>query len=531
VKGLTALHPEVPAEQRGKYLGLASEPVIAHLKSLGVTALELLPSQQGYSERFLVERGLCNYWGYNTLGFFAPDVRFASNGGGAQIDEFKTMVRALHRAGIEVILDVVYNHTGEAEQIGPTLCFRGVDNAAYYMLDPDDRRRYLDFTGCGNTVNVTHPQVLRLVADSLRYWVQEMHVDGFRFDLAPALGRRGRAAPELDQGLFALIAQDPVLSRVKLIAEPWDVGHDGMRLGGFLPGFAEWNSRYRDTARRGFLRGDSGMIGELATRLAGSSDLFAGAGRAPQASVNFVACHDGFTLHDLTAYERKHNDENGWNSQDGDGNNHSRNFGIEGETERADVRDAREPAARGLLGLLAFSLGTPMLQQGDEFGRSQGGNNNPYNQDSAPFWVSWQLDAGGRAMLEHARRCFALRRELGLFRRLAHLSAGDVQWLRPEGGELEAADWHAPARRALGMRVRGHDANGKPDASAPDTLLLLNAGDAPLHFALPRDARAHAWSVRADSAEPVLAPDAVALDSVRVGAHGVCMLIALRRQA
>jgi len=531
VKGLTALHPQVPVELRGRFLGLASEPVIAHLRALGVTAVELMPVQQAYSERFLVERGLCNYWGYNTLGFFAPDQRFGSGTSpGCQVGEFKTMVRALHRAGIEVILDVVYNHSGEADELGPTLSLRGLDNPTYYRLDPREPRRHQDFTGCGNTLDLRAPPTLRLVADSLRYWASEMHVDGFRFDLAPALARGASSAPELDGGLFALILQDPVLRRLKLIAEPWDVGPDGMQLGAFPPGFVEWNSRYRDCLRR-FFRGDPGQIGELATRLAGSSDLFAGRRRAPQASINFVACHDGFTLRDLTSYERKRNLDNGWEGRDGSGDEPSRNFGAEGETAQPEVIARRERAARSLLASMALSLGVPMLLQGDELGRTQRGNNNPYAQDNATSWVSWELAAGQRALLAFVRRCFAQRRESPLFRRREHLrgvaqpgaqpGVKDVTWLHPAGRELREQDWRDHDLRALGMLTSGHDPDGRPDLSRTPQLLLLNGGDAPLDFRLPEPPCA--WEVLLDSGQPQRAGE-IATEAVRLEDHALCLL-------
>jgi glycogen operon protein len=540
VKGLTALHPDVAPELRGTFLGLSSEPVIAHLRALGVTAVELMPVHQAYSERFLVERGLSNYWGYNTIGFFAPDARFAAGGGATSVHEFKTMVRALHRAGIEVILDVVYNHTGEADELGPTLSLRGLDNAAYYMLEPRDPSRYANFCGCGNTLNLEHPAALRLVADSLRYWVQEMHVDGFRFDLAPALARKARGGIELDQGLLALIDQDPVLAGVKRIAEPWDATHDGMQLGRFMPGWAEWNSRYRDGVRR-FFRGDARQLGEIATRLSGSSDLFAGARRGPHASVNFVACHDGFTLRDLLSYERKHNQQNGWDDRDGENDNASRNFGVEGPTERADVLEARARTARSLLATVACSLGVPMLQQGDEMGRTQHGNNNPYGHDSEIGWVDWRLDAEQRELLRFARRCFELRRTLAVFRRREHFGGAkvggrpgdaaaikDVSWLRAEGGELRDDDWNDPERRALAMWVCGHDADGRPNASLPSALLLLNGGDQPVSFRLPDAGAARSWRVLLESAASTCAPSraggSVTGASFVAPAHAVCLL-------
>src|SRR5262249_47240711 len=410
VKGLSFLHPEVPPGLRGTFAGLASEPVLDHLLRLGVTAVELLPVQHAFSEQPLVERGRVNYWGYNTIGYFAPDARFA--GTGDPVSAFKAMVRALHRRGLEVILDVVYNHSGEGNELGPTLCLRGLGNATYYRLDPRDPRCYLDVTACGNTLNLEHPQTLHLVAASLRYWVEEMHVDGFRFDLAPALAR-GPHGVDLACGLFALLATDPTLSRVKRIPEPRDVGPDGYRLGGFPPGFAEWNDRYRDCVRR-FWKGEPGQLGELATRLAGSADLFDPRSRPPQASVNYVACHDGLTLRDLASGAGGGGDPDG-------------------------------RVARSLLATLAASLGVPMLQQGDEMGRSQGGDANPYDRDDPTSWVRWDLGPEERALLEHAQRCLALRRALGAGRRTEHFHAEardggqkDVSWLRPEGGEMES---------------------------------------------------------------------------------------------
>jgi glycogen operon protein len=498
VKGLTALHPGVAAEQRGRFLGLVSEPVIAHLKLLGVTAVELLPIQHSFSERFLVERGQSNYWGYNTLGFFAPDARFGSQAGasGEQVVEFKQMVRALHRGGIEVILDVVYNHTGEADALGPTLCFRGLGNAAYYRLGAQDRRLYPDVTGCGNTLDFEHPQTLKLVADSLRHWVQEFHVDGFRFDLAPALARV-QGAVRTDLGLFALILQDPVLSRVKLIIEPWDLGPNGYQLGGFPPGFVEWNDRYRDCVRR-FWRGEGGQVGELATRLSGSSDVFAPQLRAPQASLNFVTAHDGLTLADFTGNDR---------------------------------------VARGMLATLALSLGVPMLQQGDEMGRSQGGEQNAYAEDNATSWVRWVLDAREQALLEHTRRCFGLRRELPVFRRTKHFvgqreqsgDMPDVTWLRPDGGVMQARDFEDPECRALAVWMCGHDATGTCDATQPGVLLLLNPSGTEQRFTLPVTANAayaRGFRVLLDTTGAI-EMDHAPCDAIVLAANGACLLQAV----
>ncbi|HYC32280.1 MAG TPA: glycogen debranching protein GlgX, partial [Gemmatimonadales bacterium] len=387
VKGMTMLHPDVPEPLRGTYLGLATDPIIDHLRSLGVTAVELLPVHHFVTDRRLHEQGLVNYWGYESIGFFAPDVRYATGGLGQQVAEFKSMVKRLHRAGIEVILDVVYNHTAEGNHLGPTLCFRGIDNEAYYRLDPERKRYYVDYTGCGNTVDLRHSRALQLVMDSLRYWVGEMHVDGFRFDLAPVLARESDAVSPFAE-FFDVVRQDPVVSRVKLIAEPWDLGPGGYQAGGFPIGWGEWNGTYRDAVRQ-FWRGDGGQVGQLASRLAGSSDLYEAGGRSPLASVNFVTCHDGFTLHDLVSYEQKHNEANGEENRDGSDNNLSRNWGAEGPTEAVHVVRMRERIKRNFLATLAFSQGVPMLSHGDELGRTQRGNNNAYCQDNPVSWFDW----------------------------------------------------------------------------------------------------------------------------------------------
>ncbi|HEY6724718.1 MAG TPA: glycogen debranching protein GlgX, partial [Polyangiaceae bacterium] len=384
VKGMTMLHPDVPRHLRGTYLGLASDAIIDHLLSLSVTAIELLPVQHFESERRLADLNLTNYWGYNTIGFFAPDPRYSSGSRGEQVNEFKTMVKAFHRVGIEVILDVVYNHTGEGNHLGPTLCLRGADNASYYRLVEHDRRYYQDFTGCGNSINVLHPRSLQLVLDSLRYWVREMHVDGFRFDLAPTLARDPYEFDGFAR-FFATVQQDPVLRSVKLIAEPWDVGPGGYRLGGFPPGWAEWNGRYRDCVRR-FWRTDEGQVPELASRLSGSSDIFNSNDRGPHASVNFVACHDGFSLADLVSYEEKHNRDNGEDNRDGANDNYSKNWGHEGETNAGWVLRLRDRMRKNFLATLAFSQGVPMISHGDELARTQQGNNNAYCQDSTLSW-------------------------------------------------------------------------------------------------------------------------------------------------
>jgi glycogen operon protein len=503
VKGLTVQHPDVARPQRGTYLGLSAEPLVEHLNSLGVTAVELLPVHHSVSEQHLVERGLSNYWGYNTLGFFAPDARFASGDRGEQVSEFKTMVKTLHRAGIEVLLDVVYNHTAEGNHLGPTLSMRGIDNASYYHLDASDPRHYVDYTGCGNTLNTRHPRVLQLLMDSLRYWVEEMHVDGFRFDLAPALARELQGRDRLER-FFSTIQQDPRLAEVKLIAEPWDLGPGGYRSGEFPSGWAEWNGQYRDTVRR-FWRGDGGKVGDLASRIAGSADLFEAGDRAPFASVNFVTAHDGFTLADLVSYEQKHNEANGEDNRDGTDANWSRNWGAEGPTESESVLQLRERMARNVMATLAFSQGVPMLSHGDELGRSQRGNNNAYCQDNEISWVDWELDPRGRAFLEFCREAFALREASPILRRRSFFSGRvdadskdkDVSWLRPDGDEMKLEDWNDPDRRVLGMLAPGGanaevDERGRPIQG--DTLLLvLNAGERPCLFRLPRPQTPGHW--------------------------------------
>jgi len=495
VKGMTALHPGVPEHLRGTYLGLASDAILDHLLGLGVTAVELLPVQHFVDDRRLHDLGLSNYWGYNTLGFFAPERRYASGDLGQQVTEFKTMVKAFHRVGIEVILDVVYNHTGEGSSMGPTLCFRGVDNASYYRLVPEDPRHNYDFTGCGNSLNVLHPRTLQLVLDSLRYWVQEMHVDGFRFDLAPTLARDPFEFDAFSR-FFAIVQQDPVLSGVKLIAEPWDIGPGGYRLGGFPPGWAEWNGRYRDTVRR-FWRGDDACVPKLASRLSGSSDVFHGGDRGPFASVNFVTCHDGFTLHDLVSYERKHNLANGEENRDGANDNFSRNWGVEGPTDSNPIVRMRDRMMRNMLATLAFSQGVPMLSHGDEVGRTQQGNNNAYCQDNELSWVNWELDEDNRSLLEFVREVFRIRKSNPVFRRSRFFVGGEVHpdglkdlcWLRPDGKEMSDEEWRDPKTRTFGMLVAGIaadevDERGRPNHGST-LLILFNPSNRAVHFVLP----------------------------------------------
>jgi isoamylase len=467
VRGLTRLHPGIPEALRGTYAGLATPPVIEHLQRLGVTAIELLPVHAFADERRLVQHGLRNYWGYNSIGFFSPEMRYAATG---SLGEFKTMVKTLHAAGIEVILDVVYNHTAEGDHHGPTLSFRGIDNSVYYRLDPHDRRHYLNYAGTGNSFNTAHPAVLTLVMDSLRYWVNEMHVDGFRFDLAVSLTR--------ESAFLAVAQQDPVLSRVKLIAEPWDLGPHGYRLGAFPSGWAEWNDKYRD-AVRSWWRGDAGMIGALASRLSGSSDVFPPAGREPAASVNFVTAHDGFTLSDLVSYERKHNEANREDNRDGSDNNRSANYGVEGPSDDPATKKLRERQKRNFLATLFFSIGTPMLLAGDEMGRTQQGNNNAYCHDSELTWLDWDLDADGRALLDFTRRAIGLRKAHGEFRRRAH-----IVWHSPEGREMSEGDWHLPFARCIG-------------AQSGELLLLLNAHHERIDFSLPHGD----WQLLLDTSE------------------------------
>ena len=505
VKGLTVRHPGVPEAIRGTYAGLASEAVIEHLTGLGVTAIELLPVQFRVDDRHLVEKGLANYWGYNTIGFFAPDPRYASGGpapAGA-VSEFKSMVRTLHAAGIEVILDVVYNHTAEGNQNGPTLSFRGVDNASYYRLSPDDPRYYMDYTGCGNTLNMRHPRTIQLLTDSLRYWVTEMRVDGFRFDLASALARELHEVGKLD-GFFDIILQDPVLSRVKLIAEPWHLGEGGYHVGNFPVGWAEWNGKYRDCVRR-FWKGDGGAVSELATRLSGSSDLYAHNGRKPYASVNLVTCHDGFTLHDLVSYDDKHNEANSEGNRDGHADNHSWNCGAEGPTDDPAVNELRERQKRNMLATLLLSQGVPMLLAGDEFGHTQNGNNNAYCQDNETTWLNWDHTPPQRELRNFVRRVVGVwrnqpvlrRRHFFQGRRLHGSGVTDVSWFDPTGGEMTDEAWDSGWARCFGVRWAGDlitetDEFGKPVVG--DTLLILfNAHWEPLPFTLPDPAPADLW--------------------------------------
>ncbi|MGX5682185.1 glycogen debranching protein GlgX [Schumannella luteola] len=517
VKGMTQLHPDVPEQDRGTYSGLAHPAIIDHLTRLGVTTLELMPVHQFVNDSVLQEKGLSNYWGYNTIGFFAPHAGYssrvdsASRAGGEQVDEFKSMVRAMHAAGIEVILDVVYNHTAEGNHLGPTLSFRGIDNAAYYRLVDDDPQFYMDYTGTGNSLNVRHPHSLQLIMDSLRYWVTEMHVDGFRFDLAATLAREFFEVDKLAT-FFELVQQDPVVSQVKLIAEPWDVGPGGYQVGGFPPQWTEWNGKYRDTVRD-YWRGEPSTIGEFAERLAGSADLYEGDGRRPVASINFVTAHDGFTLRDLVSYNEKHNDANGEDSQDGESHNRSWNSGAEGETDDPGILALRSRQQRNFLATLLLSQGVPMIAHGDELGRTQLGNNNVYAQDSELSWVHWE-DAD-EELIEFTAAVARLRAEHPTFRRVRFFTGRpvtrgrgeplpDIEWLTTEGTPMEEADWEAGFIKAAGVflngnGIRGRDARGRRITDR-HALLYFNAAEDDVECTLPPEEYSARWSLEVDTA-------------------------------
>jgi len=515
VRGLTMRHPQIPSELRGTYSGLASPPVIEHLTRLGITAIELMPVHESVPERELTDRGLTNYWGYNTIGFFAPHHGYSRSAEPhGQVAEFKSMVKALHAAGIEVILDVVYNHTAESGAAGPTLSFRGIDNAAYYRLDDSDPSVYLDYTGCGNSLNVRHPHALQLIMDSLRYWIVDMHVDGFRFDLAAALARELHEVDRL-AAFFELVQQDPIVSQVKLIAEPWDVGAGGYQVGKFPPLWTEWNGKYRDTVRD-FWRGRP-VRPEFASRLAGSSDLYETSARRPVASVNFVTCHDGFTLADLVSYERKHNEANGDGNRDGSDDNRSWNCGTEGPTDDSAITELRTRQQRNFLVTLFCSQGVPMLLAGDEIGRTQGGNNNAYCQDNEVSWVDWEAAGKHADLLDFTCALIALRRDHPVFRRRRFFSGtvqgtagpGDITWLTPAGTEMTVADWRSDAR-ALAVLLNGGaitEPGPRGEAITDDSFLLLfNAGDQPVTFTVPSAGQAADWDVIVDTASPAAEP-------------------------
>ena len=494
LKGFTKCHPDVPEELRGTYAGFAHPAVIDHLISLGVTAVELMPIHQFIHDQRLVERGLRNYWGYNTIGFFAPHNEYASTGQrGEQVNEFKLMVRTLHQAGIEVILDVVYNHTAEGNHLGPTLCFKGLDNRAYYRLVPGQAEFYYDTTGTGNSLNVSHPHTLQLILDSLRYWITEMHVDGFRFDLAATLAREFHEVDRLST-FFDIIQQDPVVNRVKLIAEPWDIGEGGYQVGNFPPLWSEWNGRFRDTVRD-YWRGEPSTVAEFASRLTGSSDLYQNDTRRPFASVNFVTAHDGFTLRDLVTYNQKHNEANGENNADGDSHNRSWNCGVEGETEDPEVLKCRARQQRNFLTTLLTAQGVPMLLGGDELGRTQKGNNNAYCQDNELSWVNWsEID---EPLLDFTRWIIAFRREHPVFRRRRFFQGRpirgtlDIGWFKPDGRSMTDDDWDVGYARSLGVflngrAIQGHDEQGRP-ITDDSFILLFNAHTEGVRWTIPTE--------------------------------------------
>ena len=512
VKGFTKRYPPVREDLRGTYAGLASDEAIEHLKGLGVTAVELLPVHHIVDESFLAGRGLTNYWGYSSIGFLAPHALYSASGtGGEQVREFKGMVKALHRAGIEVILDVVYNHTAEGNHLGPMLSFKGIDNLSYYRTMPENPRYYMDYTGTGNSLNPVHPSVLRLIMDSLRYWAMECRVDGFRFDLAAALAREFWDVNRL-AAFFDVIHQDPVLSQVKLIAEPWDVGPGGYQVGNFPVGWAEWNGRYRDCVRR-FWRGDPGLLPELASRLSGSSDLYEATGRNTYASVNFVTAHDGFTLHDLVTYEQKHNGANGEDGQDGTDQNFSRNWGHEGPADSPRIDRVRERMKRNLMATLVFSQGVRMILGGDETGRTQLGNNNAYSQDNEISWLDWDLSPADREFLAFTRRALKQFRQHSVLRRRsffrgrrADSGIRDVMWIRPDGAEMADEDWADPENRVLGMLLPGEatdevNARGRP-IRGRTLLLLLNGGARSRAFVLPKWERPGEWEELLNTGKP-----------------------------
>jgi len=533
VRGMTARHPGVPEHLRGTYLGLASDPIIDHLLGLGVTAVELMPVHHFVADRNLVEQGLTNYWGYNSIAFLAPHVGYATGGLGQQVSEFKSMVRTLHRAGLEVILDVVYNHTGEGNQLGPTLSFRGIDNAVYYRLSPEDPRFYTDYTGTGNTFNVLHPRAMGLITDSLRYWVTEMHVDGFRFDLAPVLARGDEDMSE--STFFEILSQDPVLSTVKLIAEPWDASPEGYRLGEFPPGWSEWNGAYRDCVRR-FWRGDAGVVPELASRLAGSSDIYAPSGRQTYASVNFVTCHDGFTLTDLVSYEHKRNEDNGEDNRDGSDANFSRNWGVEGETDSARIQRSRDRMKRNFLATLMLSQGVPMLLGGDEVGRTQSGNNNAYCKDNPTSWLNWDIGESGYELSLFVHNVIAVMQSNPILRRRAFFTGDtvpggdtkDVTWVRADGQEMTEQDWSDPDLHSIGMLLPGRatdeiDTRGRSYAG-DSLLILLNAGTRSRSYTLPSMELAGLWVEELNTVQPGPWGRVIRNEVVSLTAHSTLLL-------
>jgi glycogen operon protein len=536
---MTELHPEVPDEMRGTYAGMAHPVMIDHLTSLGITTLELMPVHHFSNDSFLVDKNLSNYWGYNTVGFFAPDSKYSSSSNpGGQVQEFKAMVRALHDADIEVILDVVYNHTGEGNHMGPTLSFRGIDNAAYYRLVEDSPQHYMDYTGTGNTLNVRQPHTLQLIMDSLRYWVTEMHVDGFRFDLASALAREFYDVDRLSS-FFDLVQQDPVVSQVKLIAEPWDVGPGGYQVGNFPPQWTEWNGKYRDTVRD-FWRGEPATIGEFAARITGSADLYETSGRRPVASINFVTAHDGFTLRDLVSYNEKHNENNLDDNNDGESHNRSWNCGVEGPTDDAKVLALRSQQQRNFLATMFISQGVPMICHGDELGRTQDGNNNGYCQDNQITWVDWsKVDVD---LLAFTRQMATLRREHPVFRRRRFFDGRpvrrrgktglpDITWFTPDGAEMTEEDWGSGFGRSVAMFLNGQgipDRDNRGQRVVDDSFYLaFSAHDAEIEFSLPPSEYGAAWEIVIDTLNGVDEdmPDVVAAEAkVSIGPRAIVVL-------
>jgi len=538
VKGFSKLWNDLPEELRGTYAGLGTPAAIDYFKKLDVTAVELLPVHAHIDDKGLIDRGLTNYWGYNTIGFFAPHAQYSSSGQmGQQVSEFKAMVRSLHAAGIEVILDVVYNHTAEGNQLGPTLCFRGIDNSSYYRLLADNPRFYLDYTGTGNTLDTLHPRMLQMVMDSLRYWASEMHVDGFRFDLAPALARDGTGVNKF-HAFFKVIRQDPILSQVKLIAEPWDVGDGGYQVGNFPTPWSEWNGKYRDTVRS-FWKGDEGHIGEMGYRLTGSPDLYRHNGRRPYDSINFVTAHDGFTLDDLVSYDKKHNEANGDGNNDGDNNNQSWNCGAEGPTDDPQINALRERQRRNFLTTLFLSQGVPMLTGGDEWGRTQNGNNNVYCQDNEISWFDWTRDEKQNQFLEFTRKLIQFRKDHPVFRRPKFLKGRripgseirDVMWFNPGGNLMSEEEWASPFVRCLGMLLSGDTSDVVTFEGEPvrdDTfLLLINAHYEPIAFVLPGQENLE-WQLILDTTNPsgfLAEPRKFASgDDVDLGGRASCLL-------
>jgi isoamylase len=535
VKGFTKRHPEVSKGAEGTYAGLASPKVIQYLVDLGITAVELLPVQHYVTDKSLSDKGLTDYWGYNTIGFFAPHPAYSKSGAeGEQVREFKEMVKALHLAGIEVILDVVYNHTGEGNQMGPTFSFRGLDNTSYYRLSPENPRYYFDFTGTGNSLNMRHPAVIQLIMDSLRYWALDMHIDGFRFDLASTLARELYDVDKLST-FFEVIQQDPVISQAKLIAEPWDLGQGGYQVGNFPTLWAEWNGKYRDTMRR-FWRGDENQVAEVASRLGGSSDLYQGTGRSPYASINFITAHDGFTLADLVSYNEKHNEENKEDNRDGSNDNLSWNCGVEGMTDDPKVVELRRRQSKNFFAALLLSQGVPMMVAGDEIGRTQRGNNNAYCQDNEISWVDWNLDQGRRDLLKFCQALIRLRRRHHVLRRKRFFqgrsifaASKDLLWLQPDGSEMTKESW-ASNTRQLGVMLVGHaidefDEHG--ERIVDETfLLMMNASPDPVEFVIPKGGTPWKMSV---SSQHYKGPNVIKAGD-RVGLEGRAMIV-LRRPA